>query len=163
MSMKLNSSADLLFLKSALTRGGAIMSTERVVDWLLERNRETVVRIEACPVSKIPGWYYDDIPGRIRHHTGKFFSIDGININTTWSGGQSWQQPIINQPEIDFLGIITKEINGVLHFLLQTPSHPVPAPRLGPTRRAPLKSNFLADRQGIKLLLSRRQTCLFNS
>ena len=29
--------------------------------------------------------------------------------------------------------------------LSQTPSHPVPAPRLGPTRRAPLKSNFLAD------------------
>jgi len=29
--------------------------------------------------------------------------------------------------------------------LCQPPSHPVPAPRLGPTRPAPLKSNFLAE------------------
>ena len=29
-----------------------------------------------------------------------------------------WKQPIINQPEIG-LGFITKEFNGILHFLVQ--------------------------------------------
>jgi len=55
----------------------------------------------------------------LHHNTGKFFSIQGIDINTNFGIKYKWQQPIINQPEIGFLGIIVKKINGILHFLLQ--------------------------------------------
>ena len=34
------------------------------------------------------------------------------------------KQPIINQPEIGFLGFITKEFNGILHFLVQAKVEP---------------------------------------
>ena len=36
----------------------------------------------------------------------------------------SWDQPIIDQPEIGFLGILCKEIKGSLHFLLQAKIEP---------------------------------------
>ena len=36
----------------------------------------------------------------------------------------SWDQPVINQKEIGYLGCITKEIKGVLYFPLQAKVEP---------------------------------------
>ena len=61
----------------------------------------------------------------IRHDSGKFFSIEGLKVSKEI--GESnivWDQPIINQPEIGLLGIITKEFNGILYFLLQAKKNP---------------------------------------
>ena len=74
---------------------------------------------------------------------GKFFSIEGVDINTNFGVKANWQQPIIHQPEIGILGIITKKINGVLHFLLQAKIEPgnINFVQLSPTLQA-TKSNY---------------------
>ena len=54
-----------------------------------------------------------------------------------------WQQPIILQPEVGYLGILTKEINGVLYCLMQAKIEPgnVNCVQISPTLQA-TKSNY---------------------
>lgn len=78
-----------------------------------------------------------------------FFTIEGINVRTNWGRVSDWDQPIINQPEVGFLGIITKEFDGVLYFLLQAKIEPgnVNNVQLSPTLQA-TKSNYTKVHQG---------------
>ena len=64
-------------------------------------------------------WTFDKKTGDLKHDSGGFFSIRGIHVKTNWGNVPSWSQPIIHQPEIGILGIITKKINGILYFLTQ--------------------------------------------
>ena len=82
-----------------------------------QQNDEVVSNIKQIPITELKGWSYRD--DRIRHDSGKFFSIDGIHIETNYRDVAQWDQPIINQPEIGFLGFIVKKFDGVLHFLMQ--------------------------------------------
>ena len=63
----------------------------------------------------------------------------------------AWDQPIINQPEIGYLGILTKEINGTLYFLMQAKIEPgnVNCVQISPTLQA-TKSNYSQVHKGKK-------------
>ena len=104
-----NKIADKLFLKSALCADGQYMSTEDVVYWLKEKNNKIEVKISQCSLQEVDEWDVD-YNGSINHKSGKFFSIQGVEVETTYPVYRKWQQPIINQPEIGYLGIITKKI-----------------------------------------------------
>ena len=94
-------------------------------------------------------WYFDEKKGNLRHESGRFFSIDGIRVNTNWGKLSTWDQPIINQPEVGFLGIIVKKINGVYHFLMQAKIEPgnINVVQLSPTLQA-TKSNYSRVHKG---------------
>jgi oxidase EvaA len=94
-------------------------------------------------------WYFDEEKGSLRHETGRFFSIQGIRVSTNYGKVASWDQPIIDQPEIGYLGFITKEFNGILHFLTQAKVEPgnVNHVQLSPTLQA-TKSNYTRAHQG---------------
>lgn len=131
---------ELDFLISAISKGN-ILSTEKVLAWMKKQNKEVVSNIRQIPLEDVRSWSYRD--DRIRHDSGKFFSIDGIRISTNYRNVPTWDQPIINQPEIGFLGFITKKIGGVLHFLAQAKIEPgnLNVVQLSPTLQA-TRSNF---------------------
>lgn len=139
----------IAFLKSALTT----KEITTVVDWVKKQNEIVSVSINKVPFKNLQKWYFDEELGNLRHETGRFFSIDGIRVETTWGSQQTWDQPIINQPEIGFLGFIVKEINGVLHFLVQAKIEPgnVNFVQLSPTLQA-TRSNYLQTHGGKKPL-----------
>lgn len=142
------------FLRSALTFDNPFISTEEAALWLRERNEAIDVKVEKIPlVDLAPHWLFQKGTGNIVHHTGKFFSIEGIKVETNWGGVPSWSQPIINQPEIGFLGIITKEMDGVLYFLMQAKIEPgnINHVQLSPTLQA-TRSNYTQAHQGKKPL-----------
>ena len=141
------------FLKSALTEDNPFIQTEEVVNWLKARNDDIRVNISRVDFEDLDQWYIDRDEGRIRHRSGKFFSIDGISVKTNWGAVNEWQQPIINQPEIGFLGILTKEFNGILYFLMQAKIEPgnVNYVQLSPTLQA-TKSNYTQVHKGRKPL-----------
>lgn len=132
--------AQLDFLVSALSRGSFI-STDSILAWMKQQNDEVVSNIKQIPLNELKGWSYRD--DRIRHNSGKFFSIDGIRINTNYRDIPEWDQPIINQPEIGFLGFIVKKFNGVMHFLMQAKIEPgnLNIVQLSPTLQA-TRSNY---------------------
>jgi oxidase EvaA len=140
---------ELLFLKSALSFDNPFINTQAVINWVKEQNNYVSVEINKIPFSDLKLWHFDNDNSRLQHNTGKFFSIDGIRINTNWGNVQTWDQPIINQPEIGYLGFITKEFNGVLHFLLQAKIEPgnINFVQLSPTLQA-TKSNYTQAHQG---------------
>ena len=132
--------AQLDFLVSALSHG-FFMPTEDILAWMKRQNEEVVYAIKQIPISELKGWSYRD--DRIRHDSGKFFSIDGIHIETNYRNTPQWDQPIINQPEIGFLGFIVKKFDGVLHFLMQAKIEPgnINIVQLSPTLQA-TRSNY---------------------
>ena len=140
---------ELLFLKSALSFDNPFINTQGVINWIKDQNNFVSVEINKIPFSNLKLWHFDNDNSRLQHNTGKFFSIDGIRVNTNWGNVETWDQPIINQPEIGYLGFITKEFNGVLHFLLQAKIEPgnINFVQLSPTLQA-TKSNYTQAHQG---------------
>lgn len=96
------------------------------------------------------GWHIDD-DGCLRHDTGRFFSVQGIHVETDFGHVSGWDQPIIVQPEIGYLGILAKEFDGVLYFLMQAKIEPgnVNCVQISPTLQA-TKSNYTRVHNGKK-------------
>ena len=138
--------ARLDFLISAF-HSGFFHSTENVLSWMKKKNSEVFSDISQVPIMDLKDWDFSN--DRISHKSGKFFSIDGIRVKTNYGLVKDWEQPIINQPEIGFLGFIVKKINGVLHFLLQAKIEPgnLNIVQLSPTLQA-TRSNYMRVHQG---------------
>jgi oxidase EvaA len=135
------------FLRSEFSNGGI----EKIINWIEQQNKAVNVSIKKVPFNMLKKWYFDDMAGNLRHETGRFFSIDGIHVETTIGAKKSWDQPIIHQPEIGFLGFIVKEVEGVLHFLVQAKVEPgnVNFVQLSPTLQA-TRSNYKQNHGGKK-------------
>lgn len=145
----MNNSTHRKFLQSLLTSSYEHLSTSEILKWLYEKRKSVIVDITQIPINQMDKWIYDEKEGRIKHQSGKFFSIDGIRVCTNYGLKSTWDQPIINQPEIGFLGILTQMKNGVLHFLLQAKIEPgnINVVQLSPTLQA-TKSNYTRVHQG---------------
>ena len=111
-----------LFLKSALSREGSFLKSTEVIGWLQKQNDSAKVKIEKIRFDQLKSWSIG--PDGLAHKSGKFFSIEGIQVSTNWGNVFSWNQPIINQSEIGYLGFITREYDGILHFLMQAKIEP---------------------------------------
>lgn len=134
---------ELLFLKSALTLDNPFNSTGEVLDWVKSRNEDVKVNIKRISFDEMNNWSLDKQRGAVVHNSNKFFSIQGVEVVTNYGERKTWDQPIINQPEIGYLGFITKEHKGILYFLIQTKIEPgnVNYVQLSPTIQA-TKSNY---------------------
>jgi oxidase EvaA len=90
---------------------------------LRERRDRVFTRTETVPLDRLNGWRYDRDSGVIAHDSGRFFSVEGLRVETQ-GPSTGWAQPIINQPETGILGFLTREIDGILHFLTQLKAEP---------------------------------------
>ena len=141
-----------MVIKSLLTTQNTLHSLADIREWIADRNRTIQVCVESIPFSSLENWYQDR-DGSLRHTSGRFFSIEGIRVETDFGSVHSWTQPIINQPEVGYLGILTKEFDGVLYFLMQAKIEPgnVNCVQLSPTLQA-TKSNYRQIHKGKKPL-----------
>ncbi|MEG2522320.1 MAG: NDP-hexose 2,3-dehydratase family protein [Lachnospiraceae bacterium] len=116
-------------------------TTSELLEWVREKNKEIEVSIQRCSLSESEFWILDSKDGRLKTKNGSFFSIVGLEIREQEEIIS--QQPVILQDEIGYLGIITKKINGVLHFLMQAKIEPgnVNHVQISPTIQA-TRSNF---------------------
>jgi oxidase EvaA len=161
-------SPSLEFLRSALDQQYGEEDIAAVLDWLEKRNNAVNVKITRARFDNLKHWHFDDKSSNLRHISGGFFSIDGVRVQTNWGAISEWEQPIINQPEIGFLGIIVKEIKGVWHFLMQAKIEPgnVNNVQLSPTLQA-TKSNYTMVHKGqqpryLEYFLDDRKTVLLD-
>jgi len=104
--------------------------------------------MEHCKVDEIPfedleGWIFNDKSGNLFHETGKYFSIEGMIIKTNYNKVNEWMQPIINQPEVGILGVLTKIVKEKRYFLIQQKFEPgnINIIQLSPTVQA-TESNY---------------------
>lgn len=127
---------------------GALHPFASILSLIERRNAEVAVKVERVPFRLLDGWSAD-ADGALRHASGKFFAVEGIEVETDAGNVPRWQQPIINQPEIGYLGLAAKDFGGVLHFLMQLKIEPgnINCVQVSPTLQA-TRSNCRQVHQG---------------
>ena len=137
-------------LQSAGLKNSPLLGIEEIWNWIAARKKEVFVKISEKPISQLKKWHYN-YNMELVHDSGKFFAIRGINtrIFDDVNYDKQWIQPIIDQPEIGFLGIITKKIDGILYFLMQAKIEPgnLNYIQISPTLQA-TRSNFSKVHKG---------------
>lgn len=125
------------------------MTSEDFLAWLAARKQAIGVEITKIPFANMDHWGFEGGTQNLRHDSGKFFAIEGLAVETNWGSVPRWTQPIINQNEIGFLGIIAKKFDGVLCFLMQCKIEPgnINFVQLSPTLQA-TKSNYSQVHKG---------------
>lgn len=139
----------LISIFRSTTSGVSDVQVNKILSWISEKNQNLKVSITKNNLSDSDTWFYDDKCGEIRNKSNSFFQIRGLR---QYRGGEAvLEQPILIQDEIGFLGIICKEIDGVLQFLMQAKIEPgnVNKIQISPTIQA-TKSNFTQKHGGKK-------------
>ena len=128
-------------LSSWCCRNGNVNKTKDLITWVQKLNERTYVNIVEKSIYQDNFWFYDDYNGEILNRKRSFFSIKGMRRfdNENFIS----EQPVIIQPEIGYLGIICKEIDGMINFLMQAKIEPgnINCVQISPTIQA-TKSNF---------------------
>ena len=138
----------LSIAKSWCETEGKVHSTAEILEWVRERNENTYVSIRPISLEQCEPWYYDRQSGCIQNRNLSFFQITGMRQER--QDGTVQTQPIILQEEIGFLGVLCREIDGVMHFLMQAKIEPgnVNCVQISPTIQATL-SNFTRKHGGV--------------
>ncbi|MFE9098976.1 NDP-hexose 2,3-dehydratase family protein [Streptomyces sp. NPDC007264] len=139
---------------SAATARGAHLPTEHFDRWLAERGRAHTFQVDRIPFAELDGWSFQESTGNLVHRSGRFFTVEGLHVTEEgepYGDGPhaDWYQPIIRQPEVGVLGILVKEFDGVLHFLMQAKMEPGNPNllQLSPTVQA-TRSNYTKAHKG---------------
>ncbi|WP_410537975.1 NDP-hexose 2,3-dehydratase family protein [Streptomyces sp. KL2] len=139
--------------RSAAERAeGAGMRTEDFAAWLEERGRSHRFAVERIPFAELDGWSFAPDTGDLAHRSGRFFRVEGMRAHVDEGPFRRWEQPVIRQPEVGILGILAKEFDGVLHFLMQAKMEPGNRNllQLSPTVQA-TRSNYTRVHRGSKV------------
>jgi len=126
-----------------------LIGTEDLRSEFERLKKTTNFSVKQIPFNQLDSWYFQEPSGNLIHTSGKFFRIEGLRVKTNFGSPNSWEQPIINQPEIGILGIITKKLDGVRYFLMQAKAEPgnINTFQLSPTVQA-TKSNYTQVHKG---------------
>jgi dTDP-4-dehydro-6-deoxy-alpha-D-glucopyranose 2,3-dehydratase len=131
---------------SAFDGDAAVKETLR---WLADRQDTHRFEVTRIPFDELDAWSFQPGTGNLVHRSGRFFTIEGLRVRTDYGRVTEWDQPIIHQPEIGILGVVVKEIDGVLHCLMQAKMEPgnINLIQLSPTVQA-TRSNFTRVHRG---------------
>ncbi|MFF4229271.1 NDP-hexose 2,3-dehydratase family protein [Streptomyces sp. NPDC001820] len=142
----------LQIARSVLATSGLFPDFGRFHQWLTDQKRHASMEVRVVPLDELTGWHTHPVTGNIAHESGRFYSVEGLDVRIEQTHAGSWQQPILNQPEVGILGILVKEFDGVLHFLMQAKVEPGNhnGLQLSPTVQA-TRSNFTRVHRGARV------------
>ena len=129
-----------------------------VINWFNKKRLESHMIVEEIGINELDKWNKNESTGNISHSSGGFFEIIGIKVSDTYDrevGKEGWTQPIIAKNPGGILGLLTKKINGVTHFLVQAKAEPgnIGKLQISPTLQA-TTSNLLKAHGGKKPLFA---------
>ncbi|WP_234322794.1 NDP-hexose 2,3-dehydratase family protein [Streptomyces sp. NRRL S-350] len=89
--------------------------------WFAERRAAHAFRVGQAPLEALDDWSFDPVTGNLGHRSGRFFTIEGLRVT---AAGRTHEQPVIRQPEVGILGILTRTVDGIPRFLMQAKMEP---------------------------------------
>jgi dTDP-4-dehydro-6-deoxy-alpha-D-glucopyranose 2,3-dehydratase len=95
--------------------------------WFQEQQENCLADVTEIGLKDVSGgWKTDESTGNLIHESGGFFSVIGVDINTTIrevKGG--WKQPIVDQgTKSSIIGVVKKKINNIYHYLFEAKFEP---------------------------------------
>jgi dTDP-4-dehydro-6-deoxy-alpha-D-glucopyranose 2,3-dehydratase len=129
--------------------GARVTGLNDVYAWLEEAKQRTPMSVEFVALNALDKWEIKGRPLRLVHATGSFFSVAGIRVMIDYNPVKRWDQPIIDQPDVGILGILTQKRAGIRHYLMQAKTEPgnVNGPQISPTLAA-TSSNYKRMHKG---------------
>lgn len=100
----------------------SLLSLSEINKMLKIYKKEKLYRIKKINLNNLNNWIFKF--GKIFNKKENFFSIIGINVKTNSREIDTWDQPIIKDNNIGFIGLITKEFYSNLHYLLKIVQEP---------------------------------------
>lgn len=136
-------SKELSFLRSSLTAESPAFDNSNFLSWFRECDAANAFEVRQIPFAEMDQWSFEPETKNLVHDSGRFFRIEGLRVETNFERVGRWDQPIINQPEVGILGILSKRFAGVRHFLMQAKAEPgnINTLQLSPTVQA-TQSNY---------------------
>jgi oxidase EvaA len=137
------------FVQSAQARNNRFQDFADTQRWLRALRTNGDSRVVRVPFAELENWYFDEQSGDLKHRSGRFFSVVGLHCTPVNDPAASWRQPIILQPEVGILGILTRVFDGTRYFLMQAKMEPgnVNLVQLSPTLQATF-SNYSQAHKG---------------
>ena len=94
----------------------ALNSQRDLLSWFTKEKVKNIKNIKLVSIDEAKSWTYDGTS--IKHESGKFFDLIGVNVHSPNREVASWSQPLIKCAEGGVVGLIAQVHNGVLHFLI---------------------------------------------
>lgn len=110
--------------RSAAARSGGLTTLADYHRWFAGCAERLYTEVEPVPLTDLAGWRSEPGTHNLVHDSGRFFSVEGLEVDRPGAAVPRWSQPIINQPETGILGILVTEFDGVPHFLMQAKVEP---------------------------------------
>jgi len=117
------------------------------LEWLENRRCVDTMTCHPIPFAESREWAYE--AGALRHETGGFFTVEGVQSRSNIARLDGKQLPMINQPEIGILGFLVCKVEDDWRWLLQAKAEPgnVELVQLAPTVQATY-SNYMCRHGG---------------
>jgi oxidase EvaA len=88
-----------------------------ILSWLTQLKSNIEVKTSYLPLNKLTDWNFDK--EAIRHESGCFFSVVGVEVTASNREVTGWCQPLVQSIDGGIIGLATQMRDGVLHFLIQ--------------------------------------------
>jgi len=92
-------------------------SIDTIIQKITDEKFKCEMKSHLIPLNNVSEWKRDQF--KIYHNENKYFSVLGLRVEAEGREVISWDQPIIQQQDEGVVGFISREIDGVLHFLIQ--------------------------------------------
>jgi dTDP-4-dehydro-6-deoxy-alpha-D-glucopyranose 2,3-dehydratase len=96
----------------------AINSITDLQNWFTKEKMRNIKHTSLVHLQKANSWSYDGVS--IKHESGKFFDIIGVNVYAPEREVSSWSQPLIKCADGGMIGLISQVQKGTMHFLIHS-------------------------------------------
>ncbi|MBF6329797.1 NDP-hexose 2,3-dehydratase family protein [Nocardia transvalensis] len=104
-----------------------------ILEWITDIRTSTELGTERIGLRDLTDWHVDD--AGIRHSTGAFFDVIGVQVKTSAREVDQWCQPMFRPHGMGLVAFLVNRIDGVLHVLAHARTEPgcVDVAELAPT------------------------------
>ncbi|HOH98050.1 MAG TPA: NDP-hexose 2,3-dehydratase family protein [Candidatus Cloacimonadota bacterium] len=99
-----------------------------VLAWILQKKEHCSAIVEQIGLNEVMtgAWYFSDQGGDIKHESGGFFKVIGVDVKTdNRESGKGWKQPMVDQgTESSVAGFIRRKREGIHQYLIEAKFEP---------------------------------------
>jgi oxidase EvaA len=104
-------------MMASAQRKDGLHTLPEILSWLTDLKASYDLSVSRVPLNEISDWYIAD--HEIARHDGKYFRVMGVRVSIDNREVRSWCQPLVQPMQQGLCAFVVKQINGVLHFLVQ--------------------------------------------